>query len=159
MTSTSNEVKANSEGLDASLVDEADKVDTRMDAIAANLGSRAGFGWHNILQSAISRATLAAQAERRRGLPVQASIRKRLIMTQEELMAKAYPKISIESLYSRYSQVYLLAIDDVLKILLDSTDLEDAHEKITAHIKRFGGAYKHKINAHHSKIRTKVGED
>ena len=149
---------------DSSVADGlAEEAKRYTDAIIRNLDSRCNYGWANILHSAVSRATLIATAERRRGSPIMDSIRRKFILTQDELMEKAYPRVTIISLYRRYNTLYLLGLEDAVLTLLDCKDLEEAHSRLTERIKNVGGAQKTDIKKLHASAKLKanitVGEE
>jgi hypothetical protein len=104
---------------------------------------------------------LCISTERRRGKPSDL-MRSKFVLTKAQIMEKAFPNMSMLAIYRRYQQIYLLTLEEVIIILLDSTTLEEAHTKIVAKVKAVGGDYQKHLKQHHSKLlqeNVKVGED
>lgn len=123
---------------------------------------RAARAFECMMNSAKARCNVIMAAERRKGEALKPEVRKRILLSKADMAEKAFPHLSIAAIYRRYRQVYLLALEDVVLILLDSTSIEEAHEKVIAKIKEFGRHQSQEIRQHHSKLlnpTVKVGED
>lgn len=113
---------------------------------------RAMKAFQCILQGASARANILMSAESSGRFCPSERVRRKLLLTKQQMMDKAFPHLSITSLYRRYRQVYLLALEDVIVILLDSTSLEEAHAKIVEKVKELGQTHKDEIRDHRSEL-------
>lgn len=139
--------------LDAERVKEMLSASDKYSKAMADDGKRRALrAFECVLRGPSARANILRTAESSgRFCPTEAT-RKKLLLTKKQMMDKAYPHLSMSALYRRYRQVYLLALEDVILILLDSSSLEEAHEKIVRKVVELGGAHKRDIKNHSSQL-------
>lgn len=65
----------------------------------------------------------------------------RLQLLPHQIIERAFPRISIASLYRRYRQVHLIALQEALQIVGGAKDKEDAYEKLLVRLRMVAASH------------------